>query len=252
MTNKFSVYALAAVTALSTLTTNAFANGDKTYVVATEAGYAPYEYLDSKGHIVGFDIDLINYVCKHAGIKCKVENQGFDALIPNLKFKKVDIAIAAITVTPERAKQVAFSQEYLPGAGYSYLTLTNNNYASVNDLKAVGYQNGTLAGKYLSEKTKAKTVTYDTYDTALLDLKAGRINALFADAAVVAKYAENDKNYKVYGEAVVDPILGQGLAIAVHPKNKDLLAKINAALAEAKSSGFIEQLKAKYGVTHAE
>lgn len=250
-TKKLAAFAVAA----SAVVFSGYAHADnKTYVVGTEAGYAPYEYLNDKGQIVGFDIDLINYICEQAGIKCEVKNQNFDALVPNLMYRKIDIAIAAMNITEERAKQVAFSNEYLPAAPYRYLVLKNSSYNDVSELKAVGYQNGTLAGKYLQEKTKGvRAVGYDNYDTALLDLKAGRVNALLADGQVVEKFAENNPDsYTLLPQLVNDPILGQGLAIAVNKNNTELLNKLNAALAKAQESGFIEQLKTKYGVSHAE
>ncbi|RIY37498.1 transporter substrate-binding domain-containing protein [Psittacicella gerlachiana] len=248
---KLATLALAA----SGVVVSGYAHADsKTYVVGTEAGYAPYEYLDEQGNIVGFDIDLINYLCKEAGITCTIKNQSFDALVPNLMYRKIDIAIAAMNVTPERAKQVAFTQEYLPASPYAYLVTKTNNYQGVNDFTAVGYQNGTLAAKYLQDKVKnVRAVGYDSYDTALLDLKSGRISALLADYQVAAKYVENNQGqYTLFGQPVSDPILGQGLAIAVNKNNKELLAKLNVALDKAKESGYLAQLQEKYNVTYAE
>ncbi|RIY34238.1 hypothetical protein CKF54_01215 [Psittacicella hinzii] len=254
MLHNLTKYAKVAL-ASTIIALSSFAHADsKTYVVGTEAGYAPYEYLDSKGNIVGFDVDLIKYLCEQAGITCEIKNQAFDALVPDLIYRKIDIAIAAMNITPERSRQVAFTNEYLPAAPYRYLTVKNHNYQSVADLKSVGYQNGTLAGKYLQDKTpKTKAVGYASYDTAILDLKAGRINALLADGQVIQKYADdNAEHYTLFAEPVNDPILGQGLAIAVNKKNQDLLDKLNQALVKAQESGFLDSLKAKYGVTHAE
>lgn len=245
-------FAVSLVGATVALTSGLAQADNKVYVVGTEAGYAPFEYLDASGKIVGFDIDLINYLCKEAGITCEVKNQSFDSLIPSVKFKKIDMTIAGLTVTAERAKQVAFTQEYLPGAGYTYVVLANKEYKDVSDLKAVAYQNGTLAGKYLTEKTKLQPKAYESYDIALIDLKAGRVQALLADTAVAQDFTAKYPELAVYGRAVQDPVFGQGLAIAVHLKNDELLAKLNAAIAKAKESGFIDQLKAKYNVKFAE
>ena len=79
---------------------------------ATEATYAPFEYLDDKNEFQGFDIDLARAVCAQVKLECSFHNQAFDSLIPSLKFRRYDAAIAAMDVTPERAAQVDFSDIY--------------------------------------------------------------------------------------------------------------------------------------------
>lgn len=233
---------------VATSVTPAYA-ADKPLLVGTEAGYAPFEYLDAKGNIVGFDIDLTNYICKDMKVTCEIKNQGFDSLIPGVKFKKLDFVIADINITPERAKQVAFSDEYLPGNNeHVFVVLNKNKNKAASTFKNVGYQNGTLAGRYLSQKMKSvKAKSYDTNDLALLELKAGRIDALLVNLEVGNSFVK-DPNYTILGKPINDEIFGGGPAIGVNKNNKELLAKINSAIAKAKADGTIAKLKAKYGI----
>ncbi|RIY35133.1 transporter substrate-binding domain-containing protein [Psittacicella gerlachiana] len=221
----------------------------KTYIVGTEATYAPYEYLSDKGEVVGFDIDLINYVCEQIGITCKVENQAFDGLFSNLNFKKIDMVIAGVHPTEARLKVAAFSNEYLPKEKNVYLVLKANNFNDVSELKNVGTQAGTSQAVYLDTKTKYKVVKYQTNDLAYLDLRAKRIDAYLLSEEVAKPIINSNQDFTTVGEPLTDPIFGlTGPAIAVHKQNKELLEAINQALATAQESGFLAQLKAKYGM----
>ena len=97
------------VAAMGLLSTSVLAKEIK---FATEATYAPFEYLDDKNEFQGFDIDLARAVCEQAKLECSFHNQAFDSLIPSLKFRRYDAVIAAMDVTPERAAQVDFSDIY--------------------------------------------------------------------------------------------------------------------------------------------
>lgn len=215
------------------------------YIVATNAAYAPFEFLNEKGEMVGFDVDLMNYVCKQIDINCVWQNTAFDSLIPNLKFKKIDFAIADMNITPERLKQVAFSDEYLPAATSSYLVNKDKGFTKQEQLKVVGFQAGTLAGKYLAKQKQFDSKVFESYELAMLNLKAGRIDAVLADDEYIKVFAA-DPQLVVLGAPVKDEVFGKGPGIATHPNNKALLEAVNKALMQAKESGFIDQLKVKY------
>ncbi len=68
--------------------------------------------MDANNQIVGFDIDLAHALCKQMQAECTFTNHAFDSLIPALKFKKYDAVISGMDITPERSKQVAFTDPY--------------------------------------------------------------------------------------------------------------------------------------------
>ena len=88
------------------------ATAAETIRFAASATYPPFESLDANNQIVGFDIDLANALCKQMQAQCTFTNQAFDSLIAALKFKKYDAVISGMDITPERSKQVAFTQPY--------------------------------------------------------------------------------------------------------------------------------------------
>ena len=76
---------------------------------ATVSGSAPFAYMKNN-KIVGYDIDVISYICKELGYKLEVIEMSFDGIIPALKPGKVDVAGCSIIVTEERKKSVLFSE----------------------------------------------------------------------------------------------------------------------------------------------
>ena len=84
----------------------------KTYKVGTEPTYPPFDTTNEDGDIIGFDMDLMKAIAKDQGFEVEFASFDFDALIPALKSDSADIVIAGMNITPERAKQVDFSDSY--------------------------------------------------------------------------------------------------------------------------------------------
>lgn len=79
--------------------------------MATNAEFPPYESMD-KGEIVGIDVDIMNAVCDELGMKLKIDNMEFDSIIAAVNSGKADVGVAGMSVTPEREKNVSFTQGY--------------------------------------------------------------------------------------------------------------------------------------------
>ena len=80
-------------------------------VMATNAEFPPYESMDN-GEIVGIDVDMMNAVCDELGLKLKIDNMEFDSIIAAVNSGKADVGVAGMSVTPEREKNVSFTQGY--------------------------------------------------------------------------------------------------------------------------------------------
>ncbi|EOS96540.1 arginine ABC transporter substrate-binding protein [Erwinia tracheiphila] len=206
---------------------------------ATEASYPPFEFVGTDNKIQGFDVDLANALCREMNATCTFSNQAFDSLIPSLKFRRFDAVMAGMDITPEREKQVLFTKAYYDNS--ALFIAQKGKVASVEALKdkRVGVQNGTTHQKYLSEKmTGIKTVPYDSYQNAILDLKNGRIDAVFGDTAVVNEWLKQNANLAPVGEKVTDKAyFGTGLGLAVRQGNSELQNQFNNALDKVKADG---------------
>lgn len=238
---KLIVAALFAVGAVS-------ANAADTIRFATEASYPPFEFVDANNQIQGFDIDLANALCKEMQANCTFSNQAFDSLIPGLKFRRFEAVIAGMDITPERQQQVSFTQPYYDNS--AQFIAQKGKVADIAALtgKRVGVQNGTTHQKYLMEKhSDIKTVPYDSYQNAVLDLKNGRLDAVFGDTAVVNEWLKQNDTLATVGQKVTDKgYFGIGLGIAVRQNNDELLKKFDTALNKIKQDGTYETIYKKW------
>ncbi|AXW88221.1 arginine ABC transporter substrate-binding protein [Lonsdalea britannica] len=215
---------------------------------ASSATYPPFEFMDANNQIAGFDMDLAKALCDQMKATCTFTNQAFDSLIPALKFRRYDAVISGMDITPERSKQVAFSQPYY--ANSAIVIAQKGKFATFSDLKGkrIGMENGTTHQKYLNEKhPEIQTVSYDSYQNAIIDLKNGRIDGVFGDTAVVNEWLKNNPELATVGEKITDPAyFGIGLGIAVRPDNTALLTKLNQALSEVKANGTYKTISDKW------
>ncbi|WP_130834559.1 arginine ABC transporter substrate-binding protein [[Erwinia] mediterraneensis] len=224
------------------------ASAAQTIRFATEASYPPFEFVDAGNKIQGFDVDLANALCKEMAATCTFTNQAFDSLIPSLKFRRFDAVMAGMDITPEREKQVLFSQPYYDNS--ALFIAQKDKVASADALKGkrVGVQNGTTHQKYLTDQhSDITTVPYDSYQNAILDLKNGRIDAVFGDTAVVNEWLKQNPNLAPVGEKVTDKgYFGTGLGIAVRMGNTELQSQFNAALEKVKADGTYQTIYSKW------
>ncbi|GGB37167.1 arginine ABC transporter substrate-binding protein [Oceanisphaera marina] len=234
---------------LALLASAGMAQADEVKFV-TNAAYAPFEFVDENNEMQGFDIDLAKAICEVQKMDCSFHNQAFDSLIPSLKFRRYHAAIAAMDITPERAKQVDFSDIYYENSAV-FVTPTDK-FDNLDALKkeTVGVQNGTSHQKYIQDKLEADGMAarpYQSVQDALLDMGNGRINAVFADTAVVGDWLAKNQGYAVLGERITDDdYFGTGFGIAVTKGNQALLDQLNEGLNQLKDNGTYDSLYQKY------
>ncbi|TPH05635.1 transporter substrate-binding domain-containing protein [Haemophilus haemolyticus] len=212
---------------------------------AMEPSYPPFETTNEKGEIIGFDVDVANAICKEIQATCKFKGEAFDALIPNLKAKRFDASISAIDITDARAKQVLFSDAYYDSTA-SYVTLKGK--ATLESAKNVGVQNGTTFQQYTVAETKQYTTkAYASLQSAILDLKSGRIDMIFGDTAVLADMISKEPEMQFIGDKVANKkYFGNGLGIAMHKSNKELAEQLNKGLAAIKANGEYQKIYDKW------
>ncbi|MCH4188587.1 MAG: basic amino acid ABC transporter substrate-binding protein [Megasphaera sp.] len=220
------------------------AKDQKTLIVGTEPTFPPFEFTENEKD-VGFDIDLSQAVCDKIGYKMEIKNLGFDALIPALRSGQIDLIAAGMDATPERKKQVGFTDVYFKG-GYTIVVRKDNTditgYDSIAG-KTVGAQVGSKAADYAGEHG-ATVKQFDTNSQGWMELEAGTCDAVSIDKAVAMYYLKQggDAKLKIVGE----PILSRGVAMAVSLDKPELLEQVNNALKELKADGTYANLYKKW------
>jgi octopine/nopaline transport system substrate-binding protein len=255
----------------------AAAQGKKwdTVKIATEGAYAPWNFTGAGGKLEGFEIDLANELCGRMKVKCEIVAQDWDGIIPALQAKKYDAIMAGMSITEERKKTIDFSNPYaagpngflvaknsslaaMPGTGQAYNLSTQQAEAekAIETLKpllkgkTVGVQTSTIhsnfADKYL--KNVAEIREYKTTEQHDLDLAAGRIDAVLADATALSGTLRKPefKDYALVGPSITGGLLGPGVGVGLRQGETDLKQMFNDAVAAAKADGTIKKLSEKW------
>lgn len=215
--------------------------------VATEGAYAPFNYTDSEGNLAGFDVDIAKALCDQMQMKCEIEAQDWEGIIPGLKAKKYDAIVAAMSVTPERAEQVDFTDPYFTNSLVFIATKDSNfdpSQAEAINSSQIAAQRSTISSQWLeSNYPKASIKMYDTLNNAFLDLESDRVDAMISDKLpAIAWLSKNNDNFEIKGAEIE---IDDNFAIAVR-KQDPLKQDINKALAAIKSNGTYDRIKSQH------
>jgi polar amino acid transport system substrate-binding protein len=222
------------------------AKEDNVLTMGTNAEFAPFEFINEQNEIVGFDIDLANEIANHLGYELVIENMAFDGLIPALEAKRIDIVVAAMTITEERQLKVNFSDPYFNAGQVIVVRDDNTDITSIDNLKEdkkIAVQLGTT-GDFKAQETTAKEniLAFPQISLAFMELETGRADAVIVDKPVADRYLKVNEGLRIVGDTLTDEYFG----IAVHKDNPELLNQINEALKAIKESGKYDELISKW------
>lgn len=218
-------------------------------VLGTEATFPPYEGIDEKGNIVGFDIDLGHAIAKKLGVELEIKDIKFDGLIPALMGDTIDIIAAGMTVDEERKKSVDFSDIYYTGLQILVIKEDNNAIKTAADMKGkkIGAQLGTTSEKAANLIPGIEFKSMDKVDQLMLSVKNGMLDGVVVDDTVGVEYVKSISGLKIVKIAELNE--GEaGMGIAVKKGNTELVQLINDTLKELKSSGEFDKLVDKWGL----
>ena len=219
-------------------------NDSDTIKMITEATFPPYEFLRGQ-EIVGIDAEICKAVAEKLGKKFSAETVDFDSVIPAVISGKADLAAAGITVTEDRKKNVDFSVPYVK-TGIVVIYKKSNPFTSVDQLKGkrIGVQGGTTSETFVLEQLKQEPERTKSPAEACASLKAGRCDFVIADIDPAKNCVKGEADL-----ALSDFITSEEYAIAIKKGRPELLATVNAVIAELKTNGklaeWIEQYTAE-------
>jgi polar amino acid transport system substrate-binding protein len=224
--------------------------------VATEAQYAPNEFIASDGHtVIGMDPDLVTALATEMGLKANFINANFETIIPGISAGRYDMGASSFTDTKERQKTVDFVDYYKAGISFYAKSSSNSGVTKLADLcgKTVAVEKGTVeleeATKQSSTCTKegkksVNVLSFPGQNPVSLAVSSGRAELGMADSPVVAyQIKQNGQTFKLIGESY--GFAPYGLAL---PKGSPLAAPMLAALKKLMASGDYMRILEKWGI----
>ncbi|HAR3002136.1 TPA: ABC transporter permease subunit [Staphylococcus aureus] len=214
--------------------------------VGLSADYAPMEFehtVNGKTEYAGVDIDLAKKIAKDNNLKLKIVNMSFDSLLGALKTGKIDIIISGMTSTPERKKQVDFSDSYMMTKNIMLVKKDKvNDYKDIKDFnnKKVGAQKGTEQEKIAQTKIENASITsLSRLPDVILALKSGKVEGVVVEKPVAEAYLKQNPKLGIsnvkFNEEEKDTV------IAVPKDSPKLLSQINKTIKEVKDKGLIDK-----------
>ena len=238
---------------LGCLAVDASRNGWRTVRIASEGARPPYNYLENN-KLAGFEIDLGRDLCARMKVSCSFIAQDWDGLIPGLLARRYDAIMAAMEITGDAQKKIAFTKPYIrmPSA---FMTLKQGANLDMSpaglDGKAIGVELGGTHQAYLEDVYKRSEIhPYATLEEAILDLGEGRLDAVIGDKDAIAEYMKTRKEAQccvLSADVPHDPAyFGDGIGIGLRKQDKALKALFEKALDSCIAEGAFAKIRAKY------
>lgn len=220
----------------------------------TTDDFPPFNFLDSDGHLTGFNVDLARAICAELAIPCTIQARAFAELPDRLASKAADAAIAGIAVTAEARAKVDFSDVYLRTPA-RFVVRKDETEFTVTPAglkgKTIGVVEHTAHEAYLAAMfPEVARKIYPTPDAAREALAKGEVDAHFGDGLQLSFWlqspASNGCCVFAGGPYLEQRFFGQGYAIAVAKGATDTKRAINAALQAIYEKGVYADLYLRY------
>ncbi len=212
-------------------------------VIGTDPGFKPFEYRQG-GKIVGFDIDLAQEIANDTGRQLVIEEMNFDGLIAALQAGKIDMAVAGMSVTPERSQNVNFSNPYYLASQMIVVRDNDQRIKSKTDLtgKKIGVQLGSTGDTIVGQLPHVTKIQFSAVPAVLQELRSGRIDAAVLDNAPAETYIKTNPDLKMLDTKLSE----ENYAIAMRKDRTDLLDQVNATIKRVRQDGTYQRLIEKH------
>ncbi|MBQ3259439.1 MAG: amino acid ABC transporter substrate-binding protein [Clostridia bacterium] len=235
----------------------------KKLVMATNAAFPPYEFVDDDGNYAGIDVEIAGLIAQELGRELEIKDVDFGAILGGVESGMYDIGMAGMTVNDERKLQVNFSNTYAKAkqvvivkadstvasfeefyTGYD----ADGNPAGVKDGVMIGVQQDTTGHIYASDDPvkwgfgEDKVTPYKTGPDAVQALLTGKVTAVVIDSEPAKAFVAQNEGLKILDGAYAD----EEYAIAIKKENSELLEQVNAALKKLTDNGEIQKIVDKY------
>jgi polar amino acid transport system substrate-binding protein len=227
--------------------------GGREVVVVTENAYPPLQFVDAAGQAVGWEYDAMAEIAKRLNITVRYENSSWDAMIPGVSAAQYDIGMTGITIRDDRKAMVDFSEPYMRS---EMMMLVRGDEARFDDAASfaadpdllIAAQPGTtpyFVGIYEvldGNESNPRMKLFETFGAGVEALRTGDVDLVLTDGTAANGYvAASDGGLKIVGS----PLGAEDFGF-IFPKGSDLVAPVDAAIAEMKADGTIEAINKKW------
>lgn len=226
--------------------------------VVTENAYPPLQFVDGSGNAVGWEYDAMAEIAKRLNMTVAYENISWDAMIPAVSEGQFDLGMTGITIRDDRKQVVDFSDSYMTSQMVMLVRGDEQRFSDAASFAAnadllMAAQPGTTpfyVGVYEvldSDEANPRIVKFETFGAGVAALRNGDVDLVLTDGTAGNGYvAASDGGLKIVGEKLGTEDFG-----FIFPKGSDLVAPINAAIADMRADGTLDALNTKWFLDHS-
>lgn len=209
--------------------------------MGTEGAYPPFNFVNDKGEVDGFERELGDELCKRANLTCEWVTNDWDSIIPNLVSGNYDTIIAGMSITDERKEQIDFTEAYTRPDPSAYAALSADVDLSTAVIAA---QANTIQASFVAA-AGGQLLEFATVDEAIAAVLNGEAEATLADkASLKDMVASNDQ--LVFLEK--EELIGGGVGMGIRKSDTALRDTFNTAIASMKADGTLNALITKWEI----
>lgn len=221
---------------------------EKTYKIASDTTFAPFEFENEDGDRVGIDLELLDAIAEEEGFKYEVDAVGFDAAMAAVESGQSDGMIAGMSITDERKEKYDFSDSYYTSK-VCFATEKGSKIKTLEDLKGknVVAKVGTVGAKYAEKMAKKYNFKVKQVESSAMmyqEVTSGNAVACFEDYPVM-NYEITENGQKLQVPFISDDGSEYGFAVK-KGENSELIEKFNSGLKKIKDSGKYQEIIDKY------
>ncbi len=229
---------------------SAASESDKTWIIATDTSFKPFEYTDDSGNFVGIDVDILAAVAEDQGFKYDLQSLGWDASIAACQAGQADGMIAGASITDERKENGWIFSEGYYDANQCMAVEASSDIAGFDDLKgqSVAVKTGTMSATYAESLAgdHGFTVTYfEDSPTMYQAVVGGQVAACFDDTPIMAANIKDGNLSMKLVDGTGNEPAAYGFAI-FNEDNQELVDMFNAGLKNIKDNGKYDEILEKY------
>ncbi len=224
-------------------------------VIATSPDFPPFEELTADGNVEGIEIEILKLICEELGVKLKIETMNFESVLPGIQAGKFDVGVSGISVTPEREKNVLFTDPYCLAA-QAIVVVEGSDITSKADLagKKVSVQSGTTAESFC--RTEGYEVSaYAANSDAQLALTTAKVNAWVIDDLTAAEMVAAYNETAAEGSKLVildEPMTTEPYAFAFAKGSEEVVEEINKILTQLIKDGTIADIFEEFNAPYTQ
>jgi len=229
-------------------------------IIGTDPYWPPYQYLDGQGNLIGFEVDLIEMIATRLNLTVEWKTLSFDAIIPEVKAKSIDLGVSGFSVTPERSEVIQYTIPHSVTEGQVIMLNSTAVAKGITELTSLtelsglkcGVESGTTQEAELDDLITAGDIpsgtlsSYSSFAEALTALKTGLIDCVYAETPVSSWWILEAEQQEEEPIVIIYSRPYWPVAFLAHLDSDILVSKISGELAAIISEGKLDELKTQW------